>query len=274
MLKRLYFPLVALFWVIMNVLLWRSEMSGRGHLGSSIPIQNVWERILTAPDDSSLQILHHGRKIGYCRWVPNITTDIDRAAADRPELEIEGQVRRSLGYTIDLDGNFVVDDSPQRLRFAWHAEFSTNHVWRKLHLRVHYKPQAIDIRADAATEQLSFKVEGAGTPWEQTLTFAELAKPENLFARLGVPLGWNWLGLGGAAAAPASLHPAQLALGVSWEARNDWLKLGHSQLRVYRLQARILDKYQVVVLLSRVGELLRVELPNDIVLLNEAMTNL
>jgi hypothetical protein len=69
-------------------------------------------------------------------------------------------------------------------------------------------------------------------------------------------------------------RPAGLSLGLNWEARNDWLRIGHSQVRVYRLQARVLDRFQVVVVVSRVGEIMRVELPNGLLLVNEALTNL
>jgi len=36
----------------------------------------------------------------------------------------------------------------------------------------------------------------------------------------------------------------------------------------------LLDRYQAVVVVSRVGEILRVELPNGLLLVNEALTNL
>jgi len=69
-------------------------------------------------------------------------------------------------------------------------------------------------------------------------------------------------------------QPNALSLGLDWEARNDWLTIGHSQVRIYRLQARLLDRYQAVVIVSRVGEIMRVELPNGLLLVNEALTNL
>ncbi len=111
MVKRMYFPLVILFWVIMNVLLWRSEMDSHQSNGSRVPIATVWERILTAPDSSALQIFHRGQKIGFCRWVATI----DETAIGRTEAEQEavgGRVRAFTGYTIDLDGNLLLDESP------------------------------------------------------------------------------------------------------------------------------------------------------------------
>ena len=52
------------------------------------------------------------------------------------------------------------------------------------------------------------------------------------------------------------------------------MKIGHAQVRVYWLRARLLDRYQIVVVVSRVGEILRVELPNGLLLVNEALSNL
>ena len=59
-----------------------------------------------------------------------------------------------------------------------------------------------------------------------------------------------------------------------WEARQDWLKIGHARLRVYRLEARLPGERKIVVIVSRVGEILRVQLPNEIQLLNTSLVNL
>jgi hypothetical protein len=42
-------------------------------------------------------------------------------------------------------------------------------------------------------------------------------------------------------------------------------------VRVYHLQARLFDRYHIKVTVSRVGEILRVDLPDDWVLVNEAL---
>ena len=68
--------------------------------------------------------------------------------------------------------------------------------------------------------------------------------------------------------------PKDIALGLRWTARKDWLQIGSSKTRVYRLQARLLDRYQAVVMVSRVGEILRVELPGEVTLVNDALINL
>ena len=44
-------------------------------------------------------------------------------------------------------------------------------------------------------------------------------------------------------------------------------------MRAYRLQARLLDRYQARIFVSRVGEILRVDLPDEVVLLNDQLAN-
>jgi hypothetical protein len=45
----------------------------------------------------------------------------------------------------------------------------------------------------------------------------------------------------------------------------------HASVRAYRLKTRILDRYDIVIFVSRVGEILRVELPDEIVLTNDQL---
>ena len=41
-------------------------------LGSSVPVELVWKKILTAPDPSRLEIMHNGQKVGDCQWMANV----------------------------------------------------------------------------------------------------------------------------------------------------------------------------------------------------------
>ena len=65
-----------------------------------------------------------------------------------------------------------------------------------------------------------------------------------------------------------------VSLGVQWESRHDWLTLVESRVRVYRLQAHLVSSYNMVVFISRIGEILKVELPGEIQLINEVFGNL
>ena len=65
--SRFLFLFITLFWLTMNFLLWRSEFGGHQKVGSAVSLDVVVEKILTAPDASSLEVYHHGNKIGFCR---------------------------------------------------------------------------------------------------------------------------------------------------------------------------------------------------------------
>jgi len=41
MFNRLYFPLIALFWIVMNVLLWRAEFGGGNEAVSAVSTEVV-----------------------------------------------------------------------------------------------------------------------------------------------------------------------------------------------------------------------------------------
>ncbi len=271
LLKRLYFPLVILFWTTMNVLLWRSEFASRTSSGAPVPLALVWDRILTAPDDSPLQLYHNGQRLGSCRWAANVGEELAAGKTSTADTEVEGRVQKSSGYTIDFEGNTLLGDSPHRLRFNCHAGFGPDRTWSDLSARLVMRPDVWEARASVKEQTLVLKSTGAAN-WERTLTFAELSRPETLLATLGVPLPTSWLG--GLLPSGPGGRVATLALGLNWEARSDWLDVGHSRVRVYRLRARLLDKYEAVVIVSRVGEILRVELPDGLLLVNDAIAGL
>ena len=55
------------------------------------------------------------------------------------------------------------------------------------------------------------------------------------------------------------------------EAPLDRLKFGRTELRIYRLEALLLGRYRAVLIVSPVGEVLRIELPDDLVMVNDAL---
>src|SRR5438477_1299698 len=269
MFNRVYFPLIALFWIVMNALLWRAEFGGGREFGSAVSTEVVWQKILTAPDDSTLEISSNGKKVGYCRWNANAADAVAAGKASREDFLPEGMVKHLSRYTIDLEGNVLPGQPASRVRFNLHLELATNHLWRELSVRIATRPSAWTVHTAAAAQTLDLKYEDESGKWSRSFAFADLRDPRKLLDELGGPLPLALLG------PIAGLEQSKsVSLGLNWEARNDWLKIGHSQVRVYRLQARLLDRYQVVVVVSRVGEIMRVELPNGLLLVNEALTNL
>lgn len=268
MFLRIALLFITVFWVTMNVLLWRSEVIGATELGAAVPTATVWQKILTAPDDSAMEIHRGNARIGFCRWSANVGEEAATGKISTEDFLPEGQVQQLTGYTVDLEGNVAIEEHASRLRFNLHVQFSTNHVWQDFTLRVTVRPSVWEIRALAAQEKVRLKIEDEEGKWERTYQFDELRNPQALLRDLGAP---GFLGLLGGQGMILPNMKA-ISLGLDWEARNDWLKVGHSQVRVYKLQARLLGRYQIAIIVSRVGEILRVKLPENILLVNEALS--
>lgn len=321
MFNRVLFVLVAAFFVTMNALLWRAEFRGENELGSGVPADVVLQRILTAPDNSNLEIRHSGKRIGFARWSANVgeeTLTGRRLEANREQLE--GKVDRLSLFTLDCDGEVtagraarhVVRPGEQldlicleygvtsaevqlanygmklaaiepgtslripakRFRFYVSAEFDTNSNWARFTLRVSRRPLSWEIRANAAEKVVVLGYSGAaGNYFEQKIEFAELENPEVMFSKLGLPLAGQLM-----SGAFAGINPErrnadyrELASSVSWRANNDHLKFHGAQARVYRLTFNVLEQHEISVVVSRVGEILRVALPFEITLVNEEL---
>ena len=67
-------------------------------------------------------------------------------------------------------------------------------------------------------------------------------------------------GTGSARLPPDADRSAQ---SIHWEARRDRLMLGGEPVPVYRLETRVLD-HPIVIYVSTLGEILRVELPGGV----------
>jgi hypothetical protein len=106
--------LTGLFWLGMNVLLWRSEYGG-GSQGNPLPVKTVISKILDTPDPSELDIFYQEKSVGHCRWVVtqlgqgdlqdeasdtvDIGDDVDLEAA-----EMSGLIRDVRSYIVNVDG--------------------------------------------------------------------------------------------------------------------------------------------------------------------------
>ena len=114
---RVTFAAICLFFVTMNVLLWRAEFAGQDR-GSALPVGVVWEKILSAPDDSMLEVMHKGQKLGSFRWSATAGETTATGKAQKLEELPDGQIRKISGYTIEIaDGMLFIDDKARRLRF-------------------------------------------------------------------------------------------------------------------------------------------------------------
>lgn len=262
---RISFLLVSAFWIAMNVLLWRSEFGGPTEAGAAVPIDSVWRKIITAPDNSSLEIYRQEKKIGFARWAPNAGDKFatGKVSSDEPE----GRVRELTGYTLEIQGSLLLAEFTNRIRFDLSLKFGTNGTWQEIEARAANRHDHWTVHASAAEKNVRLQAGGDDGDWERTFTFEELSHPQKLLEEFVDPLTLTLLsgfGLPGRGAnAPA------WSLGLKWDSQYDWIKFGHSKVRVYRLHTRLLDRFDAFVYVSRVGEILWVHLPGEIAARNE-----
>jgi len=256
---------IASFWVVMNGLLWRSQWGAHSRLGSAVPAEVVWEKILTAPDLSSLDIYDHDKKIGSCNWMANVGNSplaSNKVLAD--DYAPDGLNAQVTGYSLTFDGNATLLHS-NRLRFNASLSLSTNRTWQDFHLRVNMRLTTWDIRAVAATEKLTVSEEDNKGRWQTTFNLSAARDPETMLSSFG---GTEALSLlAGAGLTPSKDVLTRLSGAVEWQAHEDWMQIGHTKARVYRVETEFLGR-RISLFTSRVGEILWVELPNKITLRN------
>jgi hypothetical protein len=263
MLARAAFLLVTLFWMTMNILLWRQEFGAHSGSGSSVPVETVFQKIITAPDPSALVILYRGKRIGFCQWATGVGESWAVIGDENVPSEIPAKAR---GYRLRVEGSAFLEGITNRLHIQGELKLSSKRDWQELNATVSFRESTWTIRADARSEIVRMSVDTGGTKLERAFSFSELQNPSKLLEGL--------LGPGGAefAEAIAPLTGAQSAgLQIQWEAREDNLRVVHADAKIYRLQTRVLGSYEVTLFVSRVGEILRLELPQQVLLVNDQL---
>ena len=264
---RFFIAFVIVFFITMNVLLFRSEF-GSGRHGSPVPVATVWEKILNCPDSPFLEIRYQNTKVGRAHWSASI---VEGPVGDGEEFDEmpEGMIKAFTGYTLEFDGSFNFDEAT-RMRFNSILRLDTNQTWQQLSLNLTVKPESWKFVATATNQTLRFISDGDEGAKDQVFTFAELRNPEKIARALGGPLLPVTLGAMGLSLNQTGTN--RLATNLRWRARQSSLRVGRNSLRVYRLEARLLERARIVIFVSPVGEILRMELPGDVVLTNEQLT--
>jgi hypothetical protein len=269
---RIWLGVVTVFWLAMGVLLWRVEFGSRGQPGSIVPVAMVWQKILTAPDSSQLEIRHHTNRVGYCRWRPEVGQEMATGAQMLDEEPVEGMVQGLSHYTLDFDGNLTLPDFPTRVRFSATLKLDTNRTWQTFETELTIRPDVYGVKADAVEKTVDLRVNAGGDRINRQLRFADLQNPQKLLQELGGPMFPAMVTAMGVPLSTNQLSPA--SVGWRWEARNDSLLIGRNRVRAYRLHARLVGRYSVTIFVSPVGEILRAELPGHISLVNDAISGL
>ena len=269
--SRLLLILLTAFWVVMNVLLWRAEYGSRHSAGTQVPPQIVWRKMLTAPDASALTVFYHGQKTGFCQWSTSVGEELSKLRGEGEPPE--GMVRHITGYRAHLEGNIALRHViGQRVRFDGNLRLNPDLRWNNSEIRLIFRPTVISLKGSAADQAFDVRVESGDEVLNHRIRLADLQNPQAVFKLLNVaevtslarsldqigPAGTNSLSLG----------------SLKWEAYEDAIRIGRSPVRAFRLQTTWLEKYKAVVFVSGVGEVLRIELPDEILLVNDQLSSL
>jgi len=257
MIARLFFLLIAVFWLTMNVLLWRAEFGGRGG-DTPVPVALVWKKILTAPDASSLSVYQNSARMGYSEFSTSVGQEMSTMDADRPPPE--GVVKKA-GYQIHLAGNVAMGDFTNRLKFDGRLRFSTAHAWQEVTLKITARQTIVEIHSLATNQTVHLKISSEGGVVERDLALADLQNP-NAIVRALLGNVADPLSLFGLMELPDLTAPAA-AQPLEWRASRTRVKIGTEAVPVYELETSILG-HSVLVDVSTIGEILRVELPGNI----------
>lgn len=262
---RIWLGAITLFWAVMSVLLWRAELGGGRETVASIPFETVFDRVLSAADQSTLLLTHHGDKIGQIRWMPSVI-EATPPVVPSPEADLpEGMIKTASGYRLDVEANLYSQEPEGRWRITSHIDFSTNRLWTSFSIRLNQRPTSWEISAKAGDEAVHLRTEDGRAVSEQTFTAKDLTSFGPMLTPVFALLPKGILPKG------SPLDPKSVQLGLKWTASNDWLKLGGSRIRVYKVRAKMLDRYEVAAYFGRSGELLKITLPDTLQLVNEAV---
>jgi hypothetical protein len=257
MIPRGAFILVTAFWVVMNVLLWRTEYGSRNS-GIPVPLDLVCRKILTAPDTSSLSVYQDGQKMGFCAFSTSVEQEMAKLDEDNPPPE--GLVARA-GYQIRLNGNVAFGNFTNRVKFDGRVEFSPRREWRELNLKFSTHFAAVEIHSLATNQTVSVQITNSDMNASLVFTFSDLQNPNTLLRKLGEGGGSGLLSGLDLPILPSTT--AGFAQNIPWEARRVHLMIGREAVSAYRLETHVLGQ-PIVIHVSTLGEILRVELPGGI----------
>jgi len=255
MTKRLTFLGLAGFWLAMNGLLWRAEYGSRGG-DTPVPVELVWQKILTAPDASSLSVYQNHERMGYCEFATSIGQSM--AALEEDKLPSEGLVKRA-GYQVHLAGNVALGDFTNRLKFDGRVRFATRRQWEEFTLKVSSRLAVIELHSIFTNQNVHVKIHGDSLDLDRVLTFAELENPNTIIRAFAGNFADALLGV----VDLPPLEPAVAAQKITWDARRTRVRLGAEQIPIYRLEAGALG-YTVRIDVSTLGEILCVNLPGNV----------
>ncbi|MBG89327.1 MAG: hypothetical protein CMO80_20860 [Verrucomicrobiales bacterium] len=273
MIRHLPFAIVTIFFVVMNYKLYQKDFKQTDTIGTPIPLEMVWNRMLRSPDESFLYMFQDKRRRGSLRWSAE-AVEYDIEDEREKEYLAEGMVRNPANYIVEIrSGHLLLGQGHGTVNFDMSANFSTNNQWHTFELGLHQKPIRLQFVANSTNETLRVSWLNDDHRTEHNFTFDELKDPSMVVTRLIGPLPLAQFAGGLLAGFGSGDNPHFNAMqlmksGIKVEAFDDRLKIGHTSLRCYRVSVTLPDQRVANIYVSRIGEILRITLPDKIEIRN------
>ncbi len=264
---RLTTFVLGLFWVTMLGMLCWSEFGGNRHLGTGASMETVWEKILTSPDTSALDVRIQNTSVGYCRWAPTIIEGGAASTGSEDAKNLEGMVRKVIGYNLELTSSFNLVEDSERMRVNVTVDFNPDRTWSDLKIEFRNAEHSLEVISSASERNLSWTADGE----TMRLTYDQLQDPTKLLGRFGGPLAA--MALASNPFIPKGTDATRLASNIQWEANYGWIRVLNQKVRCYELHTKVLNR-DIKVFVSLVGEILQIQLPNGIELVNTTETQM
>jgi hypothetical protein len=171
---RISFILITAFWIVMNALLWRAEFARGRETSSDVNPETVIDRLLNAPDMSSLQVLHHGAIIGTLEWKPSLIEATPPGGDGTASPE--GMVQTA-GYNLDADLMLNGELPTDRWRIISHLELDTNRNWVEWVIRVQQRPASWELTARQRRDHVLLRQENGKEQREKRFSLRDLSNP-------------------------------------------------------------------------------------------------
>ena len=281
--QRFVLAILVCFWGFMGIRLWQVEYGGK-RLGAAVDIAIVWDKILTAQDEAPLAIVneHTGEMIGWLNWAPSVTRDdtVERG-------EVDGMVDTVLAYSLSVENGTYFGSGPgQNFQFAVELGFGAppKREWENLQVKLQqYEPVDFKFFLDAQSTNNFFTASLETTARSNVVSvpFGDLKQPEKLLKPALILVDVDpfvastALAIFKLAINKLKKNDRELAkllnqdllkikLPEIRQAHRDQLPGVRSEIEVYRVDVPLGNGDFIKVYISMLGELLRVEIPDQL----------
>src|SRR5438270_13657290 len=118
-------------------------------MSNKVPAALVSKKINTAPDNSSLEILHYKERIGFCNWAVQAgETPIVSGKESSDEYLPEELTTTLTSYTLTLDGRATFGSNTV-VHMNASLKLSTNENWQEFHAHVNLRPNTWEVSANS-----------------------------------------------------------------------------------------------------------------------------